>query len=126
MASLIEKDSSGFLYLAVRDPKTGRRKQFSTGYRRDVPADVKKARALRAQWEAKELAAPRSAPGEEWAGWVPEFLRVKYSADYRWDDPNACTLKRAQNAWTALSAYLREIGVRSARHLTRKQLQAYP
>ena len=59
MASLYRKKRSPFWFIQFIDAD-GKRRNKSTGLRADDPGQTVKARALRAQLEAKELPAPRA------------------------------------------------------------------
>lgn len=118
MASLYPKERSPFWFLRYRDPKSGKMRNISTKCRRDSDVETRKAKQMRAEYEAKELAQPRIQSGEEWTAWVPGFLAVKYSS-------SPLSLERAQYAWRSLSAYFRAKAIRSARILSREHCMNY-
>jgi hypothetical protein len=74
MASIYKKQNSPFWFVQFIDTD-GIRRNKSTGLRADNPGETVKARALRAQMEAKEL--NRSAgeiSGGDWDTWVTQYL----------------------------------------------------
>jgi len=74
MASLYEKQNSPFWFVQFIDAD-GTRRNKSTGFRADNPGQTVKARALRAQLEAKELSRSGvTIDGAGWDTWVPQFL----------------------------------------------------
>src|SRR4051812_44188087 len=109
MASLYRKARSPFWYLETIDPGSGTKLNRSTRLRADDETETREAQQLRALAEARELDNPRTAKGESWAAWVPDFLRVHYP-----EETQAKTYIRAGGAWNNLKTYLHAKAIRSA------------
>jgi hypothetical protein len=74
MASIYKKQNSPFWFVQFIDAD-GTRRNKSTGFRADNPGETVKARALRAQLEAKELnRTAGEITGGNWDSWVPQYL----------------------------------------------------
>jgi hypothetical protein len=73
MAYLYRKPRSPFWYVVYFDAEKKPR-HGSTGLRANDPGDTAKARALRAELEAKEHYRAREMNGEGWDAWVPKYL----------------------------------------------------
>src|SRR5208282_186238 len=74
MASIYKKQNSPFWFIQFIDAD-GTRRNKSTGLRADNPGETVKARALRAQLEAKELnRTAGEVSGSGWETWVPQYL----------------------------------------------------
>jgi hypothetical protein len=74
MASIYKKQNSPFWFVQFIDAD-GTRRNKSTDFRADNPGETVKARALRAQLEAKELnRTAGEITGGNWDSWVPQYL----------------------------------------------------
>jgi hypothetical protein len=117
MASLYRKKNSPFWFVQYIDAE-GIRRNKSTGLRTDKPAETVKARALRAQLEAKEL--NRNA-GEVkdggWDTWVPQYL------ERHCESPS--TLQRYSGNWSWLAFWLQENHYHSPRAITYRNALEY-
>jgi integrase len=110
MASLYEKSNSPFWYVEWLDPKTGKRTNRSTGYRVDDPGDTLKARALRAQLEARELTRTAGALGGGWESWVLAYLKRHCKTEL--------THERYLDAWKWIALWLQHRRLHSPRDIT--------
>jgi integrase len=100
MASIYRKKNSPFWFVQFTDSE-GTRRNKSTGLRADDPAETVKARALRAQLEAKELSRPGDTIDTgSWDTWVPQYLERHCET--------ARTLERYTGTWNWLAVWLQE------------------
>lgn len=117
MAYLYRKTRSPFWYVVFLDPK-GAERHRSTGLRAEDPNDTAKAKALRAELEAKEhRRTPSVATGEGWDSWVPKFLARHCDAPR--------TLERYQDAWKWLALWLQVRKFHSPRDITYRNALDY-
>src|SRR5579871_5570776 len=117
MASIYKKRNSPFWFVQYIDAE-GIRRNKSTGLRWDDPGETVKARALRAQLEAKEL--NRNAgeiSGGDWETWVPQYLERHCE--------NPRTLLRYTNSWSWLAFWLQQNRYRSPRAITYRNALEY-
>ena len=117
MASIYKKQNSPFWFIQFIDAD-GTRRNKSTGLRADNPGETVKARALRAQLEAKEL--NRNAgeiSGGGWDTWVPQYL------ERHCESPR--TLERYRDAWKWLAFWLQEKHYHSPRAITYRNALEY-
>ena len=117
MASLYKKKRSPFWFIQFLDAN-GKRRNRSTGFRIDKPAETVKARALRAQLEAKELS--RNAGeigGGNWDTWVPRYL------ERHCQSPG--TLRRYGGSWAWLAVFLQEKRYHNPRSITYRNALEY-
>jgi len=110
VASLYRRDRSPFWWVEFIDQKTSKRTCKSTGFRRDDPADHKKARALQAELTAREFNKTTHHSSEKWEGWVLPFLK-RHCKSPR-------TLGRYELAWSWISVYLKEKPISTPKDLT--------
>ena len=92
MAYLYRKKRSPFWYVVYFDADR-REVHRSTGLRADDPNDTAKAKALRAQLEAREHHRTPVVNSEGWHGWVPKYLErhcqtkgtfARYTGNWKW------------------------------------------
>jgi hypothetical protein len=92
MAYLYRKNRSPFWYVVYLDAEK-KEVHRSTGLRADDPNDTSKAKALRAELEAKEHHRAPAVNSEGWDTWVPKYLErhcetsrtlERYSANWKW------------------------------------------
>jgi hypothetical protein len=92
MAYLYRKNRSPFWYVVYFDSNL-KELHRSTGLRADNPNDTAKAKALRAELEAKEHHRVPVANSEGWDTWVPKYLErhcetertlERYSGNWKW------------------------------------------
>ena len=117
MSSLYKKQNSPFWFIQFIDGE-GVRRNKSTGLRADHPGQTVKARALRAQLEAKEL--NRNAgeiSGGGWETWVPQYL------ERHCESPR--TLERYTGSWQWLAFWLQEKRYNSPRAITYRNALEY-
>src|ERR1035441_7078919 len=117
MASIYKKQNSPFWFIQFIDAD-GTRRNKSTGLRADDPGQTVKARALRAQLEAKEL--NRNAgeiSGGGWDTWVPQYL------ERHCESPR--THERYLDAWKWLAFWLQEKHYHSPRAITYRNALEY-
>jgi hypothetical protein len=117
MASIYKKQNSPFWFIQFIDAD-GTRRNKSTGLRADNPGETVKARALRAQLEAKEL--NRNAgeiSGGGWDTWVPQYL------ERHCETPR--TLERYSGNWQWLAVWLQENHYHSPRAITYRNALEY-
>lgn len=117
MASIYPKKRSPFWHIEYREALTGKKRNESTKLRRNNRDQTRKARQLCAQRTADELAAAPTRSGDDWQVWVPAFLAARYQ--------HPLTKLRVDQAWVAVSAYLRAKGISNARVLTREHCTQY-
>jgi integrase len=117
MASIYKKRNSPFWWVQFIDGD-GTRRNKSTGLRTDDPGQTVKARALRAQLEAKELNRDaREVGGGCWDTWVPHYLERHCES--------ALTLKRYRCRWAWLAVWLQENKYHSPRAITYRNAIEY-
>jgi integrase len=117
MASIYRKQGSPFWFVQFIDTD-GKRRNKSTGLRTDNPGETVKARALRAQLEAKEL--NRNAgevSGGGWDTWITKFLEQHCESPL--------TLERYLDAWKWLAYWLQEKHYHSPRAITYRNALEY-
>lgn len=117
MASIYKKRNSPFWFVQYIDGE-GIRRNKSTGLRTDDPGETVKARALRAQLEAKEL--NRNAgeiSGGDWETWVPQYLERHCE--------NPRTMQRYTGSWSWLAFWLQQNRYRSPRAITYRNALEY-
>ena len=117
MASLYRKKGTAYWYMQWRG-KDGKLHNRSTNFRADSAEQTQKAWSLRAEFEKQEKGVPKIQTGERWDAWVPAWLTARYAR-------SPLTKIRYGAAWTALAAYFKEVGARSARVLTREHCMNY-
>jgi len=121
MACLIKRDTSPYWLVQYRSAKTGRKTQKSTKCRvKGTAAELRKAQQLCAALSKRESEECREkVPHDQWEKWVPLFIPERYRG-------RALTRIRYENAWSALSVYLAEIGVDRPVQLTYEHCVSYP
>jgi integrase len=117
MASLYKKPNSPNWFIQFIDAD-GKRRNKSTGFRADNPAETVKARALRAELEAKELNRNvGKISGGGWETWVPQYL------ERHCESP--ATLQRYTNSWSWLAYWLQQKRYNSPRAITYRNALEY-
>jgi integrase len=117
MASIYKKQNSPFWFIQFIDAD-GTRRNKSTGLRVDTPSETVKARALRAQLEAKELSRNAGEiSGGSWDGWVPQYL------ERHCESPG--TLERYTGNWSWLAVWLQEKRYHTPRVITYRNALEY-
>jgi integrase len=117
MASIYKKQRSPFWFIQFIGPD-GIRRNKSTGLRTEDLSQTVKARALRAQMEAKELNHNAGhIDGGGWDTWVPQYL------ERHCQSPR--TLERYLDAWKWLAFWLQEKHYHSPRVLTYRNAVEY-
>ncbi|MDB5346014.1 MAG: integrase [Schlesneria sp.] len=116
MAYLYKKSRSPFWYVVYFDAD---RKEVhrSTGLRADDPNDTAKAKALRAELEAKEHHRVPVVNKESWDAWVPKYLE-RHCETKR-------TLERYTGNWKWLSLWLQTQRLHSSRAITYRNALEY-
>ncbi len=109
MASLYRKKQSPFWFIQFVDA-AGKRRNKSTGFRADDAGQTTKARAFRAELEAKELNRTAGALGGGWESWVPQYLDRHCES--------ARTRERYLDAWKWLALWLQIKHYHSPRDIT--------
>ena len=117
MASLYERKNSPFLWIKYKD-ESGVQKAHTTGLRRDIPAQKRKAQVLLNQKRLIELKSEKGRSGDSWNEWVIDFLESTY-------DKRPATLERYKISWQSLSAYLAEQKVSRPLQLTFRHCELY-
>lgn len=112
MAYLYRKARSPFWYVVFFDTD-GKERHRSTGFRTDDASETSRAKALRAELEAKEHQRPPSAGGESWDSWVPQFLQRHCNTER--------THERYLDAWKWAALWMQRERIHTARHLTYKR-----
>ena len=112
MAYLYRKDRSPFWYVVFIDAQ-GKEKHRSTGFRADDPNDTSKAKALRAELEAKEYHRAPGPTTESWDTWVPQFLERHCKTEK--------THERYLDAWKWLALWMQHERIQSPNQLTYKR-----
>ena len=117
MASIYKKKNSPFWFIQFIDAD-GTRRNKSSGLRADNPGETVKARALRAQLEAKELnRTAGEVNGGGWDTWVPQYL------ERHCESPR--THERYLDAWKWLAFWLQENRYHSPRTITYRNALEY-
>jgi integrase len=109
MAYLYRKKRSPFWYVVYFDPHH-KEVHRSTGLRADDPNDTLKAKALRAELEAKEHHRAPVINSEGWDSWVPKYLERHCQTDR--------TLQRYNGNWKWISLWLQNKRLHSPRAIT--------
>jgi integrase len=117
MASIYKKQKSPFWFVQFMDAE-GTRRNKSTGLRADDPGQTVKARALRAQLEAKELnRTAGEVSGGGWDTWVTQYL------ERHCESPR--THERYLDGWKWLAFWLQEKHYHSPRAITYRNALEY-
>jgi integrase len=116
MAYLYRKARSPFWYVVYFDASQ-KEIHRSTGLRADSPNDTAKAKAMRAELEAKEHHRAPVADSEGWDTWVPKFL------ERHCESPR--TLERYHDAWKWLALWLQIQRLHSPRAITYRNALEY-
>lgn len=116
MAYLYRKDRSPFWYVVYFDTDKIERHR-STGLRADSPNDTAKAKALRAELEAKEHHHPPTVHSEGWDTWVPKYLERHCQSPL--------TLERYLDAWKWLALWLQTHRLHTPRAITYSKALEY-
>jgi integrase len=117
MASIYRKKKSPFWFIQFIDAD-GIRRNKSTGLRTDDPGETVKARAMRAEFEAKELnRTAGEVSGGGWDTWVPQYLERHCEA--------ARTLERYTDSWQWLAFWLQEKHYHTPRAITYRNAIEY-
>lgn len=111
MAYLYRKQRSPFWYVQYID-REGQKFDRSTGLRADDPNETAKAKALRAELEAKEHRQVPTLNGAAWDFWVPKFF------DRHCETKK--TRERYETAWKWVALWLQNRRLHSPRQLTYK------
>jgi len=98
MASLYKRPP--FWWIKGRD-KTGVMVRQSLRLRTDDPAETRKARIIKSQWDRRELERPRNSEEARWGAWVRSFLEMRYLAGSQ-------TLERYLSCWNRIETFLEE------------------
>lgn len=109
MAYLYRKPRSPFWYVVYLDTDQKERHR-STGLRADDPNDTAKAKALRAELEAKEHRRTPVIDTQTWEHWVPEYLE-RHCVSPR-------THERYLDAWKWIALWLQTRKLHSPRQIT--------
>lgn len=116
MASLYRKKKSPYWFIQFTD-SDGNRRNKSTGLRADDPGETAKARALRAELEAKEFRRDAVPEGGGWDSWVPQYFE-RHCQSQR-------TYERYVSGWTWLALWLQERKLHSPRDITYRNALEY-
>ena len=116
MAYLYRKKRSPFWYVVYLDADK-KEVHRSTGLRADNPNDTAKAKALRAELEAKEHHRVPVVNSEGWDTWVPKYLERHCETEG--------TLKRYSLNWKWLSHWLQTQRLHSPRSITYRNALEY-
>lgn len=116
MAYLYRKKRSPFWYVVFFDAAK-KEVHRSTGLRADNPNDTAKAKALRAELEAKELHRAPVVNSEGWDTWVPKYLE-RHCETQR-------TLERYTGNWKWLALWLQTQRLHSPRAITYRNALEY-
>lgn len=111
MTYLYPKQNSPFWYIQFIDTD-GHRRDKSTGLRTDDPNDTIKAKALRAEMEAKEYRRTPDINSESWDTWVDKFFKRHCKCER--------TLQRYQGSWKWISLWLLHCHLHSPRQISYK------
>jgi integrase len=112
MAYLYRKARSPYWYVVFFDA-AGKERHRSTGFRANDPNETSRAKALRAELEAKERRREPGGAAEAWDAWVPQFLERHCQSEK--------THKRYAVAWKWLGLWLQRERIASPRQLTYKR-----
>jgi Phage integrase family len=116
MAYLYRKKRSPFWYVVYTDADK-KEVHRSTGLRADDPDDTIKAKALRAELEAKEHRRIQTVHSQDWDSWVPQYLH-RHCQSRR-------TLERYTGNWKWLSLWLQTRRLYSPRAITYRNALEY-
>ena len=116
MAKLFKRPGSPFWW--VRWAHHGVERRKSTGFRHDLPADTRKARAQCARIEVAQFTDAPTARDHAWKHWVESFIAAHYSTSPK-------SKSRAMVAWRSLSAYLDHRKIHQPNQLTYDHCFAY-
>lgn len=117
MASIYHKKHSPFWFIQFIDAD-GTRRNKSTGLRADNAGETVKARALRAQMEAKELSRTAGeVSGGSWDTWVSQYLERHCETER--------TLERYTDSWKWLAFWLQEKHYHTPRAITYRNALEY-
>lgn len=117
MACLYKRSRSRYWWIEYIDA-AGKRRQESTKLRRDVTAQSRKARELRAELAEREAEeACGGGTAGIWAVWVPRFMSQRYGP--------GLTLTRYEAAWRNIEAFLREREIIVPRQLGRQEVRDF-
>jgi integrase len=111
MSYLYPKHNSPFWYIQFID-SDGRKRDKSTGLRVDDPNDTVKAKALRAELEAKEYRRTPAINSDGWDTWVPKFFARHCKSEK--------TSERYQCSWKWISLWLLHRHLHSPRQISYK------
>ena len=117
MACLKTKKRSPYWWLKFRDENGGVREE-STGLRRDLAEETRKARALKAQKTSEELSAKPSDRNARWELWVPNYITIRYAGKAR-------TLDTYRTRWAVLVVFLGENQITAPSSLRRDHADQY-
>lgn len=112
MAYLYRKTRSPFWYVVYFDPQ-GKEVHRSTGLRADDPEDTSKAKALRAELEAKEYQRAPGVVTGTWDSWVPQFLERHCKTSK--------THERYVDVWKWVSLWMQNERINSPRQISYKR-----
>ena len=108
MAYTYEREDSPWVWICFLDDG-GKRRRQATEIRKGTPDTKRKSKNIKAEFTAKETELPRvRAKHDAWENWVPSYFEERYQDAAR-------TLRRAREAWVALSLYLESRNVRAPR-----------
>lgn len=116
MAYLYRKKRSPFWYVVCFDAEA-KEVHRSTGFRADDPNDTSKAKALRAELEAKEHRREPGVITASWDSWVPKFLARHCKTEK--------THERYLDIWKWLALWMQHERIHSPRQLTYKRAVDY-
>lgn len=116
MAYLYRKNRSPFWYVVYLDAD-GKEMHRSTGLRADDPSDTAKAKALRAELEAKEHYRAPVVKSDDWETWVPKYLERHCQT--------ARTLERYLGNWKWLGLWLQTERLYAPRSITYRKALEY-
>ena len=116
MAYLYRKDRSPFWYLVFIDSDQKERHR-STGLRADDPNETAKAKALRAEMEAKEHRRSPDVTRANWDTWVPKYLERHCESPL--------THERYLDAWKWVGLWLQTMRYHSPRDITYRNALEY-
>jgi site-specific recombinase XerD len=105
MASIYQRDGSGFYWVKYRDPLTDTVKRKSTGIRIDQPDGRRMAKRAANEYTQRELSAPKTKESERWETWADPYFAQRYR--------NLRTLSSAREALRDLMEYFKLKGIRT-------------